>query len=808
MIRRMVGRSGGRAVEESADRTEARPPARPSYLWALFVSVLVLAGLLSSLAPSVTFWDAGEFVAAMKVLGIPHPPGTPLFVTMGHVFGMLVPFGEYAFRTNLLSALFASAAAGGWFLVLEEAAGRYLGDEEGRNRTGLRIAAATAGAIIAAFGFTNWLNSNETEVYSVSTFTIAAVTWLMLCWRAARGSESGGRYLLLAGYLLGVAIGNHLLGLLVGPAVVAFMVAELRGRPASDPVVRRKEWGDAAIMAGLWVLLTGIGLGSQALIGVGGAAFLAALVYAARQGELKFGLILLGIALVGVTPYLYLYLRAGQHPMINEADPSTWSALLDVIRRAQYGVRTPFDDPTFLHEDPANPGRGFRIIALQVANYIQYFDWQWAKGVESAILGIPGRTLVMLLFGFLGIRGFRAQWRSDRSGAWLFLALFLVTGPGLMGYMNFRPGYSIGFNWYPEVDQHEVRERDYFFVVSFVVWGLWAGLGLLALVRQVAAQFSTTGRRLMAYPVFLLALVPYLFNFREADRRGGPDARLPGDFAYNLLNSVPPYGILFTYGDNDTFPLWWAQEVAGIRRDVTVVCLALAQTEWYLRQLRDQPARPFEEAKAPAIWRGYHAAPPTWPLHTMTDGEIAAAVPQRLAQDVRLSVGQHQVTVPARTVLSTNDFLSLRVIQQNFGRRPIAWGLTAAGNTYGLDRFLVQRGLVIGLEADPVDTTRADYDLRRMLGAPLDLPTTERLMEETYRYAGLLERPHPDLESTASGITSTLGLPYTQLAFAMEERADTAKLIRFLDRSLRLTTNPTLAASLESLRASLPSPKR
>ena len=85
--------------------------------------------------------------------------------------------------------------------------------------------------------------------------------------------------------------------------------------------------------------------------------------------------------------------------------------------------------------------------------------------------------------------------------------------------------------------------------------------------------------------------MPFALNWSKASRRHGPDARLAADFAYDLLNSAPPYGILFTYGDNDTFPLWWAQEVEGIRQDVTVVCLALANTDWYMRQLRDNPVR-------------------------------------------------------------------------------------------------------------------------------------------------------------------------------------------------------------------------
>jgi hypothetical protein len=98
---------------------------------------------------------------------------------------------------------------------------------------------------------------------------------------------------------------------------------------------------------------------------------------------------------------------------------------------------------------------------------------------ESASVSLVGafslRFLVTLAFGVLGVLGFLAQWRSDRSGGWLLLTLFLVTGLGLVAYMNFKPGYSIGYARYPQADDHEVRERDYFFVVSFVVWGLWAG---------------------------------------------------------------------------------------------------------------------------------------------------------------------------------------------------------------------------------------------------------------------------------------------------------------------------------------------
>ena len=94
--------------------------ARPPYRIALAAAGLVLLGYVLTLAPTVTFWDAGEFIAASKTLGIPHPPGTPLFVMIAHVWALLFPLGEYAVKTNLLSAILSAAGAGFFFLIAHE----------------------------------------------------------------------------------------------------------------------------------------------------------------------------------------------------------------------------------------------------------------------------------------------------------------------------------------------------------------------------------------------------------------------------------------------------------------------------------------------------------------------------------------------------------------------------------------------------------------------------------------------------------------------------------------------------------------
>ncbi len=762
----------------------------PPYRSALAVGATVLLGYLLTLAPTVTFWDAGEFIAAARTLGIPHPPGTPLFVMIAHVWGMLFPLGEYALRTNVLSALLSAAGATCFFLVAHESL-------RGTETTVARVGGAAAGAIIGGFTFTAWQNSNETEVYAVATFTIGAMSWLACRWRARRGTGGAARTLLLIVYLAGLSVGNHLLALLAGPAVIVFLGMTIHGAPDPDTMVRRREWGEVAVVAGVWSLLIGTGLGSSSLIVAGAAAFAAAAVFAVSAGAGWFALASLALAVVGVTPYLFLYLRAAQHPMINEAAPATFDALLAVIRRAQYPPRTPFDDPT-IASGIGNPGRSLRLFGIQLLDYIVYFDWQWARSVGAMVAGFPLRTVATIAFASLGLRGLGVQRRSDRAAWWLLLTLFLVTGLGLVMYMNFRPGLARWYDIYPKPGDHEVRERDYFFVVSFIVWGLWAGVGLADLARRAGSASRASVRRLA--PAFLLlAGVPVALNWRAATRRAHADARLAADFAYDLLNSAPPYGILFTYGDNDTFPLWWAQEVAGIRRDVTVVCLALANTDWYMRQIRDTPTRPVDGHALPAIWRHDIPARPDWALHRMTDSTVASAMRGYLVrEDRRIALGSISRTLRRGTFLYPSDLLVLSVVQQNLGRRPLVWAMTAGRNFGGLGDYVVQRGLGFELLASPPDTTSPALDLRRMGGAPLDVPMTERLVWETYRYAGLLDREERSLESTGAMAAASLAMPVVQLVYVYAGREDSARTARALDTAARLSPDTSLRSALEA----------
>jgi hypothetical protein len=146
-----------------------------------------------------------------------------------------------------------------------------------------------------------------------------------------------------------------------------------------------------------------------------------------------------------------------------------------------------------------------------------------------------------------------------------------------------------------------------------------------------------------------------------------------------------------------------------------------------------------------------------------------------------------------------NDILSLSVVQQNVGRRPIVWGITSGREFAGLADYVIQQGLGFTLQTSRPDTTSAALDMRRLAGVPLDLPTTERLLWETYRYAGLLDGDVSRLESTTSSIASTLSFPFVQLAYAYSSRGNEEKLQRAIGYALRLSPNPAVRAALLEL---------
>ena len=205
---------------------------------------------------------------------------------------------------------------------------------------------------------------------------------------------------------------------------------------------------------------------------------------------------------------------------------------------------------------------------------IKFLD-EWRLGEQDNLpdkfKNNKARNTYYMLPLLLGLIGFFFHYKKQPKDFTVILLLFLFTGLAIVVYLNQPP--------------LQPRERDYAYAGSFYAFSIWIGLGVLALynaLRQKAPRLFSAG----AMTLISLLLVPGILakeNWDDHDRSGRYIAR---DFAYNYLNSCAPNAILFTHGDNDTFPLWYAQEVEGIRTDVRVVNLSLLNTDWYIDQMK------------------------------------------------------------------------------------------------------------------------------------------------------------------------------------------------------------------------------
>ncbi|HWV57970.1 MAG TPA: DUF2723 domain-containing protein [Longimicrobiales bacterium] len=747
-------RSAGVHVESSPPETSYRPP----YLAAAIAGASVLLLYAVTLARTTQFWDASEYIATAHLLGIPHPPGNPLFVVFARAWELLLaPTGlTVAVRINLFSAIMGALAHACWFIVVHRVLAYYSADRV------FRLAGAGAAVAISAAAFTVWNHSNVNEkVYTVSLFTIALLSWLAFHWRDHLGRGKDDNLILLMVFILALSVGNHLMAFLAAPAVVLLIVM-VEPRTLLN-----------------WKLYAGAA----------------------------------AVALLGLSIHLYLPLRASLDPVINEADPSTLQALWQSLTRQQYNKPSFLVNPIYypLEEVPRNAS----MFIAQVGHYLQYFDWQWARSLAGHDTFFGGaRPLFTLVFTALGAYGAWTHYRRDRVSWAYFAALFAVLSLGLIVYLNFKYGYS-----YPVEapnEAREVRERDYFYIASFSVWGLWAGIGLAALWQRIAAAFARSrdtslpnrAAYLRTSPIMAVAFLPLALNWSWASRANDYVAR---DWAYNLLMSVEPYAVLFTNGDNDTFPLWYLQEVEGIRQDVTVIVASYLNTAWYATQLRDittpcppgvspedDPTRilcqrPYRAEDGPSFYAQAASRQPTRSILPLSDAEIAEIAgtgAQLQRESLTLPLGGIEGRVQAGSVLAPSDIFQAYIINSAIDDRPIYFATTTNSyQTFGLRDYLIRQGLAFRLNNGPVDpeqlpdVVEMPQQYHGLLGRYLDVARTDSLLWNVFEHRNGL----PDTWTRWVDI-ATRGIPYYYLythfaaATAHDSRGDAANAARHLER--------------------------
>ena len=731
---------------------------RPPYGLAAIATAAVLAIYVVTIAPTTQFWDTSEYIAAAKVLGIPHPPGNPLFVILANVWGQLLVFIEhYALRINLFAAVTSAAASGFLFLVAERWLQPVIADRRAR------AAAAFAGILVGATAFTVWNQSVVNEkVYTTSLLSMVLILWLGVHWADAEPGWPRDRLMLLIGYLLVLTSTNHMYGVLSASAVAVYVLAT--------------DWREAVrpwmVLFGLLIGLAVFGAWAPLVNGpaaervIVAALLIGAVAYVAWREPAAFRSPTLYLAVatvvVGISlNYVFLPMRAAQFPPINEGEPTTWNALWAVLSREQY-------------QKPPVTQR-MADFGSQLANYLQYFGWQFGRD-----LGLDARRGLTALFTLLGLAGAVVQWGRDRRAAGAMTALMVTVTLVLIYYLNFRYGYSIQ----PGADlDREVRERDYFFIASFLLWGVWVALGLGGLWAWLEGTVrGRVGRPawLVTAPVLLLAVIPLATNRLSASRAGETLAR---DFAVDMLQSVEPYGILITAGDNDLFPLWYAQEVEHVRRDVTVLNQSLMNTDWHIRQILRRPLEPFDIENAVTPFRDMDRPVPQTPVLAMPiEGVDSLPLLFRIDERSSLRVGELSAVLEPG-VYDRATLITLQAIRDNLGIRPIYFGRTTGGSAdqLGLAPYLLSQGFVRRLMPEAIEPSDSVHYIQGL--GWIDLPRTEQLLFDVYHpEAAARERPRGWVDPPSANILSlyyvTYGV-YGQVAQMLSDslrRPETARL--------------------------------
>ncbi len=596
---------------------------------ALFVFLSSLVLYMLTMAPTASFWDAGEFIAVAHGLQVNHPPGAPLYSLLGRLFSMFMPTGWVAVSINFISALASALTVMLLYLIVVRLVREFNGYDVDSYETIDRIG-MYGGAVIGAFSFavtdTFWFNAVEAEVYALSMFFTAIVVWLALKWAENHEKPNHERWLLLIAYMFGLALGVHLLNLLV----LFFVALIIFFKKKDFTLISLGITGVIAVISFFliypftvqWLpsIMDSIQDASYGLIGpitftILIIAALAGGIYFTHKNDYRlanFVLLAYTMILIGYSSYALIFIRSIANPPIDENDPETAQAFIDYLERKQYG-QTPllsgntYDNSTgrLSQEESLFPRRySFSPAHLQQYAqyssdwdffwdyqinhmYIRYFNWNfigrdsdiqdagWQAGLtETEQESNPAHNSYYFLPFLLGLFGMIFHFQRDWKRALSILVLFIMTGLAIIVFLNQTP--------------MQPRERDYAYVGSFFAFAIWIGMGGVGLTDMVKNYMKSNTAAAYGLLGLLFLAVPFQMGYQNFDDHDRSQRYVAPDYAYNLLQSVDYQGLLFTNGDNDTFPLWYLQEVEGVRTDVRIVCLSLLNTEWYIKQLRDQ----------------------------------------------------------------------------------------------------------------------------------------------------------------------------------------------------------------------------
>ncbi|MDI6839280.1 MAG: DUF2723 domain-containing protein [bacterium] len=780
--------------------------SKRGYLYGfIIIFVIAFCVYLYTVEPSLSFWDCGEFIACGYSLGVPHPPGTPLYTLICRIFS-LIPFGrEIGFRVNMSSVITSAFVAVFIWLLIIKIIERAKKIDTNKDKVIAWLSGAV-GAFIAAFSYTCWWDSVETEVYRLATLILLLCLFLILKWDENIKSKEHKKYLLIIAYLLTLSCGIQLIPLLAVPGILLF--AFLKNREGLN------DWDIfrfIALVIPFFVLSVGVPL---PLVGVITICIIGFIIFSYRKAAFdgKFIGIVLFLLVIGFTTYAYLIIRARQNPGINEVAPTTINKLWDVFTRKQYGpdkVLAVFIRETATKENGYN---FFQAFFEQIRFFTTYLIWQWMpyprevrwEGAVVSNFTKIGSIAINTIFICLGLFGIYAHYKREKKTFLpLFITFFMVT-IALVFYMNFKFSPS---DPNPLHRPTEVRERHYFFDPAFALFGLYIGLGVWELLSRIRYGWQAIA------PLFaIVAFVPIAGNFNSHVNRRG--LWVADDYGYNMLMSCDDGATVFTNGDNDTFPLWFAQEVKHTKPTVKVANLSLLNTEWYIKQLKSWGV--------PISFTDYEIDN-LMPLPMMKDGKpdrsrfllvkdfgvrdiIATNGGYKFERKVFLPIkretlpkeyrnrfpknmevippnyyarrlpSDYWVRLPEEYFLPPNEFANL-VLKDYKPNSPVYFAVTCSrDNTAGFEPYLCMEGLVRRVTAG---------------GAEFDIWKSDSLLNKVYRYRSIFD-PKVYKDENIKKLLTNYSAAYFALGMAYKEKGRIDKAIEAFECGKRFKTGETL----------------
>ena len=722
-------------------------------LSALFVFLVSLGVYLTTVAPTVAFWDCGEYIGASHSLGIPHPPGNPLFVLMMRVSSMFFGFFEdVGYRMNFAVAISSALTAMFIYLIIVEAAKLFIGAPDTLQKRVALYGGGIVGGLFAAFGYTFWFSAVEMSVYNISMLDIAICTWLVLRWARSK-SPDRDKLLILVAFLGFLGIGLHMFTMIIFPPAFLFMVLW-------DEKKRRdlRLWATGIMMAAvIYSLSAFMLLGAITLV----VTLAMSMTSKDHKYEWRFCFFLALFAIIGYSIHLFIPIRSALEPMINENHPSTWQAFIGFLERKQYGsesmiTRMFWRRGLWSNQFGIEGHMGFGGFHLTQFFRFSPEDTEQSFFKAGFIQGMS-KLILYLIPTALMIYGWVYLYKKNRPAAVFLVSLALLTSIGMVFYMNFADGLKAeryDFDMWNERGRpgqmptvhREVRVRDYFFTAGFMYFGMWIGLAACCLMHALFSSkdkvIQTVTAPICAAILILSPVIPAVANYNLSTRAGDWVAY---DYAYNLLNSCEQNGIIFTNGDNDTFPLWALQEAYGVRKDVRVVNLSLLNTDWYIKQLKKlEPQVPI----------------------SFSDNEIENLLPRRNpfenTYQYPLKKSGITLSVPGvreQPALRVQDVMVLNIVDATNWSKPIYFAMTVSeDNLMGLGPYLRSEGLVYRVTREQNLTAEARYNLDRTVG----------LVDSVYSYRGIGAAKFNDT-------SRRLLTNYLQIAFELRQPMDRLK---------------------------------